>query len=103
MKETIVRLPGETSAALEQLAAQTGQSPEAIVTQAVISYLQIHLGSNSVPQTQLPLSLDQRRAFLKLPLEERRRILQTQAETLATHYQTDPEWQDLQVGDLIDY
>jgi hypothetical protein len=103
MQETIVRLPEETNVALEQLATQTGQSPAAIITQAVISYLQIHLSSNPLPQTQQTLSLDQRRTFLKLPLEERRRILQAQAEALVTHYQADPEWLELQAGDIIDF
>lgn len=91
---------------LEQLitlAQQQGRSPEAIVTQAVISYLQTQLSSKDLSQTQSFLSLDQRRAFLKLPLEERRRILQAQAETLIAHYETDTEWQELQAGDLIEY
>jgi cell division protein FtsL len=40
---------------------------------------------------------------VKLPLEERRRILAEQAEAMAVHYQQDSEWQELQVGDLIEY
>lgn len=88
---------------LTALAQQRGQSPEAIITEAVILYLQSQISSNDLPQTHPSLSLDQRRAFLKLPLEERRRILQAQAEALITHYQTDTEWQELQAGDLIEY
>jgi uncharacterized protein YuzE len=53
--------------------------------------------------TQQPLSLCDRRAFLQLPLEERRRILGEQAEAMALHYQQDTEWQELQAGDLIEY
>jgi hypothetical protein len=53
--------------------------------------------------TQQPLSLSARRAFLQLPLEERRRILAEQAEAMALHYQQDTEWQELQAGDLIEY
>ncbi len=91
---------------LEQLitlAQQQGRSPEAIVTQAVISYLQTQFSPNDLAPIQPSLSLEQRRAFLRLPLEERDRILQAQAETLITHYQTDTEWQELQAGDLIEY
>jgi hypothetical protein len=87
---------------LIHLARQQGRSPEVIVTQAVISYLQTQASSSGIPPTP-PLSLNQRRAFLRLPLQERRRILQTQAETLSTHYHTDRDWQELQAGDLIEY
>jgi uncharacterized protein (DUF433 family) len=44
-----------------------------------------------------------RREFMKLPIEERRRILAEQAEVMLSHYQDDREWQELQTGDLIDY
>ncbi|QOV22097.1 hypothetical protein [Anabaenopsis elenkinii] len=44
-----------------------------------------------------------RREFMKLPLEERRRILAEQAELMLMHYQHNQEWQELQTGDLIDY
>ena len=44
-----------------------------------------------------------RREFMKLPLEERRRILAQQAEVMLPHYQQNTEWQELEAGDLIDY
>jgi plasmid stability protein len=103
MKVNTVNLPEEVSAALEQLAAQTGRSLEVVLTQAVISYLQTHLGTNELPQTQTALSLSQRQSFLKLPVAERRRLLEVQAEALSAHYQTDTQWQELQVGDLLEY
>ncbi|MEG4998760.1 hypothetical protein [Microcoleus sp. B4-D4] len=37
-----------------------------------------------------------RREFMKLPIEERRRILAEQAEVMLIHYQDDREWQELQ-------
>jgi uncharacterized protein (DUF433 family) len=43
------------------------------------------------------------REFMKLPLEERGRILERQAEVMLQHYQEDREWQELEAGDLIDY
>jgi len=48
-------------------------------------------------------SLEERRAFLNLPIAERRRILENQAEKLLEHYQQDSEWQELMLGDIIDY
>ena len=47
------------------------------------------------------LSLIQRRAFVALSLEERRRILAEQAAQLAPDYTPDPDWQDI-TDDIID-
>ncbi|MFN6514570.1 MAG: hypothetical protein RMY29_008720 [Nostoc sp. CreGUA01] len=44
-----------------------------------------------------------RREFMKLSLEERRRILAAQTELMLPHYEQDREWQELEAGDLIDY
>ncbi len=52
---------------------------------------------------QQPLSLSDRCAFLKLPMEERRRILTEQAEEIAAHYQQNTEWRELQAGDIVEY
>jgi uncharacterized protein (DUF433 family) len=40
-----------------------------------------------------------RREFMQLPLEERRNILERQAEVILQHYQEDREWQELEAGD----
>jgi hypothetical protein len=54
-------------------------------------------------QTQQSI-LEERRAFMKLPLEERRKILAQEAEEAAEHYQEDyKEWNDLQGGDIVEY
>ena len=51
------------------------------------------------------LSLAQRRAYMRLPLAERRRRLAEQAERMAEHYEQDPErieretWQG---GDIVE-
>jgi hypothetical protein len=85
------------------LAQQQKRSPDEIITEAVVLYLQnksLAFGNHQEPGA---ISLDERRAFMKLPLEERRRILQEQAEAMAIHYQQDTEWRDLQPGDLIEY
>ncbi|WP_339377740.1 hypothetical protein [Calothrix sp. NIES-2100] len=44
-----------------------------------------------------------RRELMKLPLEERRRILAEQAELMLPHYQQDKEWQELDTGEFVDY
>lgn len=50
-----------------------------------------------------PLSLSDRRAFMQLPLAERRRILAKQAEAMVEHYEQETEWREFQGGDIIDY
>ena len=49
------------------------------------------------------LSLIERRAFMKLPLTERRRIMQAQAERLLSDYDNDVERQEWQGGDFIEF
>jgi transcriptional regulator with XRE-family HTH domain len=53
--------------------------------------------------TAVPLPVVERRAFMKLPLEERRRLLAEQAAKLADHYAQDAEWRELEAGDLVEY
>jgi Zn-dependent peptidase ImmA (M78 family)/DNA-binding XRE family transcriptional regulator len=45
----------------------------------------------------------QRRAFMKLPMEERRRILAQQANELQEYYEQDVEWRQCQGGDVHEY
>ncbi len=45
-----------------------------------------------------PLSLSDRRAFMQLPLAERRRILASQAEAMVEHYEQETEWREFQGG-----
>ncbi|HEY9802436.1 MAG TPA: hypothetical protein V6D25_18890 [Leptolyngbyaceae cyanobacterium] len=44
-----------------------------------------------------------RREFMQLSLAERRRILAEQADLILLHYQQDKEWQELEIGDLLNY
>jgi hypothetical protein len=54
--------------------------------------------------TEETISLDQRRAFLKLPLAERRRILAQQADQIAEHYEVgQAEREHWQGGDIVEY
>jgi hypothetical protein len=52
------------------------------------------------------ITLEQRRAFLKLPLEERRRLLSQQAEHSVSRYEfeaNDAERNAWQGGDIVEY
>jgi ElaB/YqjD/DUF883 family membrane-anchored ribosome-binding protein len=44
-----------------------------------------------------------RRSLLKMPLEKRRQILAQQADQMVEHYQQNPEWKELGVGDILEY
>jgi Zn-dependent peptidase ImmA (M78 family)/transcriptional regulator with XRE-family HTH domain len=54
-------------------------------------------------ELEQPVSVVQRRAFLKLPLAKRRQILAEQAKRMAKHYDEDTEWRELQGGDVVEY
>jgi transcriptional regulator with XRE-family HTH domain len=49
-----------------------------------------------------PITLIERQAFIKLPMEERRRIMAKQAAELATHY-LEEATEDLETGDFLEY
>ncbi|MCI0420272.1 MAG: hypothetical protein L0387_27465 [Acidobacteria bacterium] len=50
------------------------------------------------------LTLEERRAFMKLPMGERRRRLAEQAEEAAKYFEEDyADWKELQSGDIIKY
>ena len=51
-------------------------------------------------EMEQPLTLIQRRNFMQLPLEERRRLMAQQADKLSEHYDQDQEWRDLGGGDM---
>jgi hypothetical protein len=54
-------------------------------------------------EMEQPLTLIQRRNFMQLPLEERRRLMAQQADKLSEHYDQDQEWRDVVGGgDFID-
>ena len=66
----------------------------------------VNLGQTQLEQeqeNQSPLTLAERRAFLKLPLEKRRLILARQATEMVAHYQQNTQWQEFLAGDIVDY
>lgn len=54
-------------------------------------------------EMEIPATVMERRAFMKLPLERRRQMLAEQAAKIASYYETSKEWKDLEGGDLIEY
>lgn len=49
------------------------------------------------------LTLTQRKAFMKLSLEERRKLMAKQAKELADYYETEQEWREGEGDDIIEY
>ncbi len=58
------------------------------------------LGKKLAEETSLTLL--QKKNFMKLSLEERRKILKKQAESASSHYAEDPEWRSLEGGDSFE-
>ena len=58
---------------------------------------------NETLDIPLPRSLIERRAFLALPKDVRRRRLREQAEQMVEHYEQDSEWRELGGGDIVEY
>ncbi|MFY9554604.1 MAG: hypothetical protein WAV47_07815 [Blastocatellia bacterium] len=57
-------------------------------------------------ETTAPLTLAERLAFMKLPIEERRRILAEQAQAMIVHYDLEEnrlERELWQGGDIVEY
>ena len=64
------------------------------------------LKQNDLVSSEETMTLEQRRAFLKLPLAERRRILSQQAQRAASHYEFEQrvlEREAWQAGDIVEY
>jgi hypothetical protein len=56
-------------------------------------------------ESEQALTLAQRRAYMTLPLEERRRLLAAQAERVAAHYEEETERterEEWQGGDIVE-
>ena len=64
------------------------------------------LKQNDLANSEERMTLEQRRAFLKLPLAERRRMLSRQAENAANQYESEQsvrEREAWQGGDIVEY
>ena len=58
---------------------------------------------NDTLETSSSRSLIERRAFFKLPTDLRRTLLREQAKQMVDYYQNDPEWRELEGGNLVEY
>lgn len=74
-----------------------------LLAEGLISREDAETALGETVEADLPLSLIERRAFLKLPLEERRRIMAAQVEKIAPTYAQESERQEWQGGDIVDY
>jgi hypothetical protein len=57
-------------------------------------------------ETETPTSLAEIREFMKLPIEERRRILAQQAEQMVEHYEEESARRERELwqgGDIVEY
>jgi hypothetical protein len=64
------------------------------------------LKQNDLVSSEEAVTLEQRRAFLKLPLAERRRLLTQQADEAASHYESEQslrEREGWQGDDIVEY
>ena len=100
MQPTTVLLNEATQKDLQALAEQQGKTTDEVVQEAIQFYI-LSVQKN-VPLASQTLD---RRAFMKLPIEERRRILAEQAEAMTDHYEQDSEWREwanFDVGEIYD-
>jgi hypothetical protein len=80
------------------------QTPDLPVGQKVEVIIFVReASSESSDENDRSLSLEERIAFLKLPIAQRRRVLESQAEAMTEHYLHDPQWRELMAGDIIEY
>ena len=49
------------------------------------------------------LTLTERRALMKLPVEDRRRLLAEQADKISSHYEQDQEWREIGRGEVVEH
>ncbi len=90
----------------EELPAEQPQWLRQNVLRALSEKLLQHVEAEQLLQERIvieqPLSLVERRAFMKLSLAERNRMLEEQAEKMVDFYEQDAEWRDLQGGDFLE-
>lgn len=97
-----VTLTPDLEHVIVERAARQGTTPELYVLDEL---RERHLPVTSVgtAATGQPLTLQERRALMKLPVIERRRLLAEQADRMCAHYEEDTRWRELHEGDIVEY
>ena len=83
---------------IQTLSEMLGDPDEALIEEREAEQL-----LNNTLETSSSHSLIERRAFLELPTDSRRSLLREQAKRMVEYYQNDPEWRELEGGDLVEY
>ncbi|ACB53252.1 hypothetical protein cce_3904 [Crocosphaera subtropica ATCC 51142] len=90
---------------IEKLQRDLDELPEE-AQELLIDFVEIlkkRYSSSNQQETSENLTLEERRAFLKLPLSEPRHILSQQAEEMENHYRQNTDWKEFLAGNIIDY
>lgn len=98
----------EVGAEIRRIADKKGISSSKLIAHLVEAHLyeveeEVERTPEETIEEEQPLSLIERRAFMKLPINERRRIMAEQAEKMAQYYERNSEWKELQGGDIVEY
>lgn len=83
---------------IQTLSEMLGDPDEALIEEREAEQL-----LNNTLETSSSQSLIERRAFLELPTDSRRSLLREQAKRMVEYYHNDPEWRELEGGDLVEY
>jgi len=74
-----------------------------LIAEGILSQIEAERIIGEKLALDIPASVIERRAFLKLPLDKRRRILADQASSIVQYYKQNNEWVDVEGGDVIEY
>ena len=74
-----------------------------LIAEGILSQIEAERIIGEKLALDMPASVIERRAFLKLPLDKRRRILSDQASSIVQYYKQNSEWKGVEGGDVIEY
>jgi len=74
-----------------------------LIAEGILSQIEAERIIGEKLELDIPASVIERRAFLKLPLDTRRRILADQASVIVQYYKQNNEWKGVEGGDVIGY
>jgi Zn-dependent peptidase ImmA (M78 family)/DNA-binding XRE family transcriptional regulator len=74
-----------------------------LIAEGILSQIEAERIIGEKLELDIPASVIERRAFLKLPLDTRRRIMAGQASSIVQYYKQNNEWKGVEGGDAIEY